>query len=83
MWVHEEPLVSLIRIFEKDKKFGEPYLWSCVLLYYGNDVVEIKGVDRTVTREMWKTLYNYFLNSTIKEVIYKRRTHYIKRKKCP
>ena len=56
MYAHLESLVGIIRIFEDDKKYGDPYEWSAVFRYIDKITIEICGVDKPMTEEMWHAI---------------------------
>ena len=80
MEAHLEPVVGILRLYEDGKTFGDEYVWSATLKWVDSETVEICGVDKTVTVEIWKTVRDFFSSNLVqvKYIVIKRRGKYKK-----
>jgi hypothetical protein len=76
MQVHLEPLVSLLRVFEGEGNYGDPYELALTVRYLDQTTIEILGLDKPVTPAAWRAIRNHLEGLGITEVRLKRRGEY-------
>jgi len=47
------PLISELRIFDDDKSHGEPYKLGCAVRYINETEIEIRLLDKKITKDAW------------------------------
>lgn len=72
MWAHHEPLAELIRVFQKDQKYGESPVWSCYVRYLNRKLAEMTIVKEAPTPEVWTAILESFTNTEVEIVRYVR-----------
>lgn len=75
MKIEIQHLSSVIRIwFNKDAEYGDPYDWAATIRWIDNNTIELLGVDKPITKDMWIAMQNAFSEMGIERVLAIRHT---------
>jgi hypothetical protein len=75
MKIHIQHLSSVIRIWHSDEaEYGDPYDWAATIRWIDNETIELLGVDKKITKEMWIAMQDAFYNMGILEIVAIRHT---------
>lgn len=85
MQVHIEPLAAVLRVFDGDSNYGDPYEVALTLRYLDQTTVEILGLDKPITPAVWRAIRRHLESAGIHECRLKRngRTKVFKRRFAP
>ena len=72
MKTHVEHLISIIRIFDDNMEYGDPYIWSATLKFIDIETVEIVGVDKPITISMYRVIKKALIDMGVVRAIFYR-----------
>lgn len=64
-----EPLVSVIRVWEDDKSYGDPYEWVATVRHLDLHTVEILGYVKPLTKESVRAIHAALDQVSIKSIL--------------
>lgn len=73
MHAHIEPIAGVVRIFENERQWGDPFVWSCTIRWRNITEVELLGVTKPPTATQMRALIKTLQRAGITAVIIKRR----------
>lgn len=68
--VYEQEKSTILRIFRKGGHYGEPFVLSIFVSYWGkwNDVALLEGLDKPLTGDQRRALVAYFSEKGVRQV---------------
>jgi len=63
-----EMLAGVIRVWNGDKKYGDPYDWVATVRAMNKNEIEILGYTRPITPSIWKSIRAELMRLEIKRV---------------
>lgn len=68
--VYEQEKSSILRVFRSGAAYGEPFLFSLYVSYYGkhNSIALLEGLDREITGEQRRALVDHFSAKGVRQV---------------
>lgn len=71
---HIEPLSGIIRVFDDDAKYGEPYQWAATVRWLDRETIEICGAMAAPTPSEWRAIARLMRSQSppVKRVVVKR-----------
>ena len=64
-----EHLASVLRIFRDGDEYGDRYVWCCTVKWISFTEVELCGVVRRVTPEIWGAIMDCFRSSPVLKIV--------------
>jgi hypothetical protein len=65
--------IEILRMYEKDKNFGDPYDFAAIVITEEPCTIEFKGVLKAPTVRQWRAMCKYFASRRYKELKFERK----------
>lgn len=68
--VYEQEKFTILRLFHKGNKYGEPFVLALSVSYYGkyNTIAVLEGLDKTLTGAHRRAIAEYFAKKGVRQV---------------
>lgn len=77
--VHLEPMIQGVRVFAKEKGYGDEYICCGTARYRSPTDVELTLITKSPTTDQWKAVLRKFADTGVKTVRFKRIRHGVER----
>lgn len=64
-----EPLTSIIRVWDGDATYGDPYVWVATVRHISPEECEVMGYTKPITPDVYKAILHTLFEQGISKVL--------------